>query len=257
MSESIKHPVGDHPATDRYQAISDHVSGDTSRMRSREVAYEAVKNAILGGIFEPRERLIEERLGNALQLSRTPIREALAILEHEGLIEAVPYKGLQVRPVTLNEFLGMYEALGSIESTIARKATPHVTAADIDHLTQILDQAEACIPDDIPGHLAACRDFQRHLSACSQSPFLTRILLSIEERSDMYLIHSKKELPKDKMMASVNDRRSILQAVSAGDAEAASMAALAHADAIRSRWRDLYPEPAANNGKRMPHERNT
>lgn len=252
MSETIKDSTGEQLTVDRYRSISDHVSGDTSRMRSREVAYEAVKNAILGGIFEPRERLIEERLGNALGLSRTPIREALAILEHEGLIEAVPYKGLQVRPVTLNEFLGMYEALGAIESTVARKATPRVTPADIDHLTQVLNRAEACIPDDIPGHLAACREFQRHLSACSQSPFLTRILLSIEERSDMYLIHSRKELPKDKMMASVADRRDILRAVSAGDAEAAAKAALLHADAIRTRWRDLYPEPAADKGKSRP-----
>ncbi len=232
---------------DRYAGIIKLINGDTSRMRSREIAYEAVKGSILGGIFEPRERLIEERLGKALNLSRTPIREALAILEHEGLIEAVPYKGLQVRAVTLSDFMGMYEALGAIESTIARLAVGRVTANDIATLSDILDRAEHRIPDDIPGHLAACREFQQHLGDCAGSPYLTRILLGIEERSDMYLIHTGQDLAEDKMMASVNDRRTILAAVQSGDADAAAQAALAHADAIRERWHHLYP---ASNGEK-------
>lgn len=225
--------------------ILKHFTGDTSRMRSREIAYVAVKNAILMGIFEPRERLIEERLGQALELSRTPIREALAILEHEGLIEAIPYKGLRVRPVTLNEFLGMYEAMGSIEAAIARAAIAHVTTADFNALRDILDRAERCIPDNIPEHLAACREFQQYLGDCATSPFLTSILVGIEERSDLYLIHSQQQLSPDNMHASVTDRQNILNALRAGDAEGAASAALSHAKAIQTRWRDLYPESSS------------
>lgn len=228
---------------ERYRAIASLVTGDRTRMRSREVAYEAVKAAILAGTLEPRERLIEERLGAALQLSRTPIREALAILEHDGIIEAVPYKGLMVRSITVQEFLSMYEALGHIEAAVARAAVQNITAAEIERLTATLDVAESLIPHDVPGHLAACRDFQRQLCACSENPFLTKLLLSIEERSDMYLIHSRQELPAEKMRASVSDRRRILNAVRAGDADAAARASHDHARAIRERWRNMYHEP--------------
>lgn len=241
MSKATRVNSGEVTGEDGYPDIVRHISGDTSRMRSREIAYEAVKNAILDGVFEPRERLIEERLGEALGLSRTPIREALAILEHEGLIEAVPYKGLRVRPVTLSEFLGMYEALGVIESVIARQAVTRATGADVARLSSLLEEADRCIPDDIPGHLRACRQFQQRLGECAGAPFLTRMLVGIEERSDLYLIHSHQRLSPDNMRASVNDRRSILDAVQAGDPDRAAKAAEEHGESIRIRWRDHYP----------------
>lgn len=230
---------------DRYASMGDQLTRDRTMMRSREIAYEAVKNAILSGIFEPRDRLIEERIGEALDLSRTPVREALAILEHEGLIEAVPYKGLRVKPVTVGEFLSMYEALGVIEAAIARAAIPNVTATDIAAMRELLDEAERRADDDPPGHLAACRAFQQRLGECAASPFLTRMLVGIEERSDMYLIHSQQALPRENMLAAVADRRAILAAVQQGDADAAAQAAHAHADRIRVRWRAMYIE----NGK--------
>lgn len=230
----------ENAARDPYNIISKRLTSDRSMMRSREVAYEAVKGAILSGVLEPRERLIEERLAEALSLSRTPVREALAILEHEGLIEAIPYKGLIVKPVTVNEFLSMYEALGVIEPAIARAAVQHATAGDIAALHGFLDDAERRIPDDVPGHLTACRLFQQRLGEMAQSPFLTRLLVSIEERSDMYLIHTQRTLPEDKMRAAVDDRRSILQAVQRGDGDAAVHAAQHHAAEIRMRWREMY-----------------
>jgi DNA-binding GntR family transcriptional regulator len=225
---------------DPYIVISERVSRDQSLVRSRVVAYEAVKAAILSGVLEPRERVIEERLAEALRLSRTPVREALAILEHEGLIEAIPHKGLVVKPVTVNEFLSMYEALGVIEPALARGAVSHATASDIVALLGFLDEADRCVPGDVPGHLAACRQFQQRLGEMAQRPFLTRILVSIEERSDMYLIQSRRVLPEEKMRASVDDRRTILKAVQSGDVDAAGEAAQRHAAEIRTRWREMY-----------------
>jgi DNA-binding GntR family transcriptional regulator len=145
----------------------------------------------------------------------------------------------------VQEFLSMYEALGVIEPQLARPAALNATSTDIQVMTGILDQAEAAIPDDVPGHLAANRAFQAHLGKCAQKPFLTRMILSIEERSDMYLINSRQSLPAEKMQAAVDDRRKILQAVANADPDAAAAAATNHGEAIRVRWRDLYPETIA------------
>jgi len=227
---------------DVYSRLDAGFTKDRTVMRSREVAYESIKNAILRGILPPGERLVEERLGDALQLSRTPVREALSILEHEGMIASIPYKGLFVKPVTVDEFLHMYEALGIIESAIGRAAAQNAGPADIAAMEAALDAATAAIPGDFVGHLAACRDFQWRLGECADNPFLTRILLSIEERSDMYLIHSRQEIPVDKMRKAVANRRAILDAVRAHDPDAASAAAIAHGESIRVRWRDLYPD---------------
>lgn len=56
----------------------------------------------------------------------------------------------------------------------------------------------------------------------------------------MYLIHSRQPLPPDNMTAAVHDRRRILEAVRAGDADAAACAAEAHAESIRVRWKAFY-----------------
>lgn len=226
--------------TDHYEAIGAQFVKDRTTMRSREIAYQAVKDAILHGILESRERLIEDRLGKALQISRTPVREALAILEHEGLIESIPYKGLIVKRITVTEFLQMYEALGVIESALAASAVHHATPDDVRAMARFLDTAEAGIPHDIPGQLAACRDFQRRLGECARNPYLTNLLINIEERSDVYLIHTQHSLSPEKMLAAIRDRRKILDAVSSGDPAAAASAAAAHAEAIRVRWRELY-----------------
>ncbi len=231
--------------TDTYAMLEANRSPRRSRLRSREVAYDAIKQAILAGQIPPHERLVEERLAEALQISRTPVREALAILEHEGLLDSMPYKGLAVKPVTIGEFLHMYEALGVIEAALARAAATTATAADIRQMDAALALAEAAIPGDVPSHLAACRAFQSLLGTTAGSPFLTQTLLGIEERSDMYLIHSGLPLPAEKMQASVADRRQILDRVRTGDADGAAEMAMAHAASIRIRWRELYPDDQA------------
>lgn len=211
--------------------------------RLREVAYHAIKDAILDGRLSQEDPLVEERLAVMLQISRTPVREALAILEHEGLIEAVPYKGMFVRDVTLDEFLLMYETMEIIEPTLARLAAARVQDSDIAQLDHFLGLAERCTPNDVAGHLAACRQFQLHMGRCAGNPHLTSMLLSIEEHCDLYLLHVNVETPlsPERMEGAIRDRRRIFEALEARDSEGVVRAAEAHARAVRSRWHDLYP----------------
>ncbi len=228
--------------TDTYAMLESKRTPRRSRRSSREVAYDAIKRAILSGEIAPHERLVEERIAEALDISRTPVREALAILEHEGLLESEPYKGLAVRPVTVDEFLNMYGAHGVIEADLARSAAAHATAGDIRRMDDALQRASETIPDNVPEHLAACREFQEILGSTAESPFLTRMLLGIEERSDMYLINSGRPISAENMLAAVEDRREILDRVRDGDGEGAATAAIGHAENIRARWHQHYPD---------------
>jgi len=230
--------------TDTYAAIESKRSPRRSRQSSREVAYDSIKRAILSGEIAPHERLVEERVAEALGISRTPVREAFAILEHEGMLESEPYKGLAVRPVTVDEFLNMYEALGIIEAALARLAATKASAGDIRRMDDALQQAERGIPNDVPEHLSGNREFQALLGAAADAPFLTRVLLGIEERSDMYLINSGLTLSEGNMRAAVADRRAILDRVRQGDADGAAEASLMHAARIRERWQQFYPGAA-------------
>jgi DNA-binding GntR family transcriptional regulator len=225
-----------------YDRIGDQSRLDRRSMRLREIAYQAVKDSILNGILGPEAPLVEERIAAVLKISRTPVREALAILEHEGLIEPVPYKGLFVKAITVEDFLSMYQAVEVIEAALARAAVEHIQPDDLVALEKCLVKAQQSIPDDIPGHLNACRSFQRRLGECARNPYLTAMLVKIEERSDLYLLSTRQSLPAEKMLAAVADRYTILDAIRTGDPDAATRAAQAHARAIRVRWREMYVE---------------
>ncbi len=69
----------------------------------RELTTQALRNAILGMHFKPKERLVERRLCEQTGVSRTCVREALQHLESEGLVERVPNRGLFVATVSRDE----------------------------------------------------------------------------------------------------------------------------------------------------------
>lgn len=223
-----------------YDQVVEQFRKDRRNTRLREATYHAIKQLILRGVIETDEPLAEERLADILEVSRTPVREALAILEHERLLEAIPYKGLFVATVTVSDFMQMYETLEVIEPELARRAAVHATESDIDAMEQALHEAERCIAADVPGHFAQCAHFQRLLGKCSANAYMTALLMSIEERSDLYLVTKWQALPAANMQAAVDDRRAILAAVRSHDPEAAAEASRAHARAIRLRWRELY-----------------
>lgn len=226
----------------QYSKVVEQFHKDRRSTRLREATYTAIKHLILGGLLVQDSPLAEERLAQILEVSRTPVREALAILEHERLIEAVPYKGLFVAQITVTDFLQMYETLELIEPELARRAALNATPEDITVMERALIEAEESIPDDVPTHLNRCHAFQRRLGECAGNAHMAAVLLSIEERSDLYLISTYPTLPPDKMLAAVADRRAILKAVCARDSDAAAEASCAHARAIRERWPEMYVE---------------
>lgn len=83
---------------------------DKKSVRLRQLAYEEIRSTIIEGRLKPNQPLLEVDLSNQLGVSRTPLREALALLEHEGLIETIPYKGTFVAMVdkrTVEEILDL------------------------------------------------------------------------------------------------------------------------------------------------------
>ena len=90
-----------------------------------------IRQAILDGRLGPGERLTEERLAEARRISRTPIREALRVLQAEGLLEWAPYQGSTVRTYDVSDLDDMYQLRALLEGNAARRAAQHITRADV------------------------------------------------------------------------------------------------------------------------------
>jgi len=108
----------------------------------RKQACDAIKRAIMqmdlygqAGDF----RLDERQLSNDLGVSRTPIREALSVLEQEGFVRSVPRRGIHVVRKTKREIVEMITVWAAIESLAARLAAPRITPEELDELRALVD----------------------------------------------------------------------------------------------------------------------
>jgi DNA-binding GntR family transcriptional regulator len=114
---------------------------DTSTTFRKE-AYAALKRAITAmDIYDhPEEiRLDERRLSEGLGVSRTPIREAMTLLEQEGFVRTRPRRGIFVVRKTKREIVEIITVMAALESMAARLAAEHATPADIAELHGLMD----------------------------------------------------------------------------------------------------------------------
>lgn len=110
----------------------------------RDKVYAYLKDAILRGEYKAGDRLVERVLADKLNISRTPIREALFRLETQRFVRTVPRRGVVVNEITQAEILEIFMILSSLESLAARLAAQKVDdaiAADIDRLMAEIDAA--------------------------------------------------------------------------------------------------------------------
>jgi len=97
-------------------------------------AADLIRQAIIDGRVVPGQRLKEEELAQQLGLSRTPIREALLVLQAEGLVETAPNRGATVRAYELSDLEDMYELRALLEGSAARRAATRISAESLEEL---------------------------------------------------------------------------------------------------------------------------
>lgn len=115
----------------------------------RTKAYHALKEAItsVNTYAHPREiRLDERQLSQDLGVSRTPIREAMTLLEREGFVRTVPRRGVFVVRKTKKEIVEMIEVWAALESLAARLITLNASDAEIAGLRHLFDEFQEASP---------------------------------------------------------------------------------------------------------------
>ncbi len=116
------------------QTLTDASLGSSHR------AYVQIRQAIVEGRYRPGQRLIEQRVSDEFDLSRTPVREALHRLEAEGLVDSERNCGAVVRAVTSTDVVDLYELRCRLEAFVAERAATRATPADIDELSSAIEE---------------------------------------------------------------------------------------------------------------------
>ncbi len=99
-------------------------------------AYDEIRRAIVEGRHAPGERLVEQRIAEDLDLSRTPVREALRRLEAEGLVVVARNRGAEVRRLDATDVADLYDLRSRLESYAAELAATRAEPADLAAITR-------------------------------------------------------------------------------------------------------------------------
>lgn len=103
----------------------------------RDVVFETLKEAILTGKFEPKERLMEIKLADQLGVSRTPVREAIRKLELEGLVVMEPRKGAYVSDISFKDIIDTLEVREALETFAVKLAVEKNKIEDISEIEKL------------------------------------------------------------------------------------------------------------------------
>jgi DNA-binding GntR family transcriptional regulator len=146
---------------------------------AQELVLETLREAILEGVLPPGARLRQEDLAAAFNTSRIPVREALRVLEYEGLAESQPHRGFAVTALDADQIEEIYDLRTVLETHAIRVAIPLLTQQDLDDLQALYDAMEAT--ENADEKLARREQFYIRLYSVTARPRLVGLIARLRQ----------------------------------------------------------------------------
>jgi DNA-binding GntR family transcriptional regulator len=186
----------------------------------REVVFNTLRNAIVHGEFEPGERLMEVTLAKRLGVSRTPVREAIRMLELEGLVVMIPRKGAEVARITEKDLRDALEIRMALEELAAKLACVRIDAEGKEKLkTACISFREAISSKLVPSIVDADEHFHNVIFEITGNARLVTLSQSLREQVYRYRVEYVKDFSyHDKL---VTEHDNLTNAILLGNTELA------------------------------------
>ncbi len=180
----------------------------------RNVVFQTLRSAILRGELKPGERLMELQLAAKLGVSRTPIREAIRMLEQEGLAITIPRKGAEVAHMSIKDMEDVLMIRQALENLAVKKACENVTDEVLVNLHEAMEQFENAVRGGDVGKIAkADVCFHEIIYAASNNPKLVMLLGNLREQMYRYRVEYLKDTSIHTQL--IREHKSIYQLLSA------------------------------------------
>lgn len=201
----------------------------TRRASHADRVFAELRDRLLRGELPLGERLVEEQLALEFSTSRTPVREALRRLEGDGHLVRAATGGLRPNVPNVRSMSGVYEVRLAIEELCVRRAVnggdrAPLEAVRIDWLILQTEGPEAALQG--PDFVHADESFHRRIAEAAGNELAARILREVNDRIRLMRIHDF--TTQDRVRATITEHLEIVEAILAGEADAAAAYMRAH-----------------------------
>ena len=191
-----------------------------------EMAYEAIKNGIVEGAYEPGKRLIIQALAKELGISDIPVREALKMLEAEGLVDHAPHAGFRVSKPDFKSQQHIFDVRQLLECHAVGLAVQNMSPETLEKLGGLQDRMRQICREDMVELAQLNYEFHDTLYKACNNPTLYKLInqvwaMSARTRSIFTLL-------PDRGCESVEEHQEIYRNLKAGDIEGAQKAFRVH-----------------------------
>jgi DNA-binding GntR family transcriptional regulator len=199
----------------------------------KEEIYDALHRQIIAGKYKPGDWLRQEEIASQMGVSMTPVREALDLLVSTGLAERVPYRGVQVREMSIKDMADAYGLRLILEALTAREAALHIKPEQISRLEKILAEMKKHFKlNEMPQERQLSREFHAVVAEASENDLLIKLYSIVTNAFPDWLLYEavyrKPELLASSVTQTYEEHAAILDALKKGDADKSVQKSMDH-----------------------------
>lgn len=193
----------------------------------KEQAYEKIKQAMLNGEFKTTFWLSESQIAKALNISRTPVREALLLLEKEGLLKSLPQRGVLVLKPTKERLHEVFKLRRSLETMTVEELAESITPDEIKKLTGVLERQRKFVQhQNREAFLDVDEEFHLLMPELARLPKTREILKNL--RDQIRMVGFEALAQPGRMVEVIREHEKIVAALQRQDAGEAREVVLEH-----------------------------
>ena len=210
---------------------------------SADNAYYHLRNAITTGKILPGERVITQQIATELRLSRTPIKEALARAEADGMVVRAGNWGYTVREITLRDAENIFEARMVVELACAQIAADNSNASDHEEMTRLWSKAHAAFTKGrLSDFLLASRQLHGFIAKCTGNDILLNLFNQVNNLVLLFALSLLRANPK--RAAEIDaENKALIEAIKQKDKDLAGR--LIRSQVVRAY--EMYHQTLTNN----------
>jgi DNA-binding GntR family transcriptional regulator len=204
-----------------------------------------IKKIILNGELSPGDRLNEVQLSEALEISRSPVREAIQRLVKEGLVVLVPRKGAFIRKLTAKEVEDLFETRVTLETKAASLAAQRASESQLNKFSSLLDRTELALKNEESnkyalGFYSLDFDFHFKIAGLAQNAILEAMIQELNAK--LRLVRHRSGAEISRAWEAFEEHKKVFECIKRGDSGSAVKAMEKHLMKAREAILKILPE---------------